>query len=62
MIRTDIIELLTGAGAQVNLRDKKGRTALFLAANKNSLARVERLLSYGADANIANNSGCGPLD
>lgn len=58
---SNIVRLLILAGAAFDTRNKKGETALFLAASSNCLEKVRMLLHFGADPNIANNDGCGPL-
>lgn len=57
----NIIQLLCAHGAKVNKRNYSGQTALFIAANRNSLENVQALLDAKADPNITNNDGCGPL-
>ncbi|GMU19782.1 MAG: hypothetical protein AMXMBFR12_09740, partial [Candidatus Babeliales bacterium] len=57
----NIIHLLHAHSAQVDKRNHNGQTALFMAANKNSLENVQALLEAGADPNITNNDGCGSL-
>lgn len=42
-------EFLLANGANINHRDKSGRTALFLAAESGDLATVQALLRLGAD-------------
>lgn len=49
-----VIELLVRAGADVNARDKEGRTALFFQHNEDS-AKV--LIEAGADVNATDSSG-----
>jgi ankyrin repeat protein len=44
-------------GADTNLQDKLGRTALILAASENQEAIVKLLLENGADRSLANSSG-----
>lgn len=58
---SNIVKLLIVAGADLNKRNKKGETALFLAASSNCLEKVKMLLHFEADPNMANNDGCGPL-
>jgi len=51
-------------GADPNLRDRKGRTALHVAPfdDKNSIDTVKYLLEYNANPNIVDNNGNTPLD
>ena len=58
---SNIVEILLGLGAEVDKQNNKGETALYLAAGSNSLEKVTMLLHFGANPNIANHSGCGPL-
>lgn len=51
-----VIKLLAEAGADLNWRDKSGRTALILAADKGLERVVELLIAAGADVNVADNS------
>ena len=55
----DIVNLLLEHGADVNLTNNRGRTALMLAArnsNKDSnVETVKLLLEYGANVNVVNN-------
>jgi len=44
-------------GANVNLQDKLGRTALIIAATEGQEAIVKLLLENGADKKLANTSG-----
>lgn len=46
----------------LNARDSNGDTCLNIAARLGNVAIVEALLDYGADPNIANNSGLCPVD
>lgn len=48
---TGIVELLLQYGADVNLVNKDGRTALFMASDKGHAAIVELLLKSGANPN-----------
>jgi uncharacterized protein len=52
--------ILTG-GADCNVRDSDGATALMLAARGGGLALVNLLLEFGADANARDGRGWGPL-
>ena len=58
--------ILAEAGADVNQRDKNGKTSLILAAEKHNsshdnLECIKVLLEIGADVNMADQSGCTPL-
>ncbi|CDO92736.1 unnamed protein product [Kluyveromyces dobzhanskii CBS 2104] len=46
----------------LNARDTNGDTCLNIAARLGNVAIVEALLDYGADPNVANNSGLCPID
>ncbi len=48
-------------GANINLQDNDGNTALHLAAKENNLDAVRTLLSAGADVNIKNKKGQKPV-
>ena len=48
-------------GAKLDLRDDKGRTALFISVENDSLEIISLLLNGGADANIPDNEGNTPL-
>lgn len=52
---------LLAAGADCNVRDRDGVTALTLAAQGGDLAMVKLLLEFGADANARDRLGWGPL-
>jgi ankyrin repeat protein len=56
-----IIELLLKYGAEINLRDKRGETPLFVSIAYSSPSSALKLLQCGADANIANDEGISPL-
>jgi ankyrin repeat protein len=53
----ETVRYLLDKGANINLQDKLGRTALILATSENLEAVVKLLLDKGADAKIANSSG-----
>ena len=57
----EIVERLLQKGADVNLRDKFGITALMRAVSSNHKEIIERLLQKGADVNVKNNDGETPL-
>ena len=47
--------------ADVNLRNKEGKTALMYAFDRDDPDKVRLLLEYGADRNIPNKEGITPL-
>jgi ankyrin repeat protein len=51
-----VVEALLKAGADVNLRDKQGDTALTVAARDASAPVVKALLGAGANADLRNNN------
>jgi ankyrin repeat protein len=53
--------VLLAAGADPNLRCKKGRTALLLAARMGKADLVQLLLDNGANRKISDNKGITPL-
>ena len=55
------IQALLELGADVNVRDYKGKTALHRAATAGFLASMEVLLANGADINAADHQGATPL-
>ena len=54
---SDIIELLLEKGADANIQDNDGYTALIWAVQKGDLQIVRLLLEAGAEVNIQNNMG-----
>ena len=50
-----------GAGSDVNLRDRDGKTALHKAADWNNVEAARELIGKGADVNARDNSGSTPL-
>jgi len=59
--QTEIVKLLLDAGANVNSRDRYGRTALHDAARSSDVDIVKALLEHDADVNLADNEGILPL-
>jgi len=55
------IRQLAKSGADVNLRNRQGETALFKAIDYHNLAAVKALLEVGADPNIGDNKGNTPV-
>ena len=53
---------LLAAGADVNLRDNRGRTALFDALEQGHLSIAKELLRAGARTDIRDQAGMTPLD
>ncbi len=56
--KLDILQLIIAAGANLNVKDYYGHTALFLAADDNQLKAAEMLFSAGADGNAMHIPGC----
>lgn len=59
--KTEIVEVLLKAKANLNAQDAHGETALIKAVTNSHLAITNILLKKGADANIQNSSGITPL-
>ena len=57
-----MIDELINRGANLNLKDKNGDTALHLAVVMGDTILIETLLESGADRTILNNNGQSPLD
>ncbi|XP_046304841.1 fibronectin type 3 and ankyrin repeat domains protein 1 isoform X3 [Marmota monax] len=57
-----VASLLIEAGADVNVRDKDGKTPLMVAVLNNHEQLVELLLDKGADASVKNEFGKGVLE
>ncbi len=60
---SDVAKLLfeNGAGADVNAKDKYGKTALLKASQSGHVEIAELLLAHGADVNAEDNDGSTPL-
>ena len=57
----EFCELLLLKGADIEARDKDGRTPLFIACSKNNVDICALLISKGADVNAKDNRGWTPL-
>ena len=53
----EVVSYLLDAGARVDERDARGRTALMIAAEGNHPAIAKALLAHGADAALADKAG-----
>ena len=58
---TTLIQKMLEKGADVNSRDKRGRTALHLACYKDDYKMAEYLIEIGADVNVTDVGGDTPL-
>lgn len=58
---TETVKVLLKAGAQIDIQDEDGRTALYKAAEQGYKRTVELLLTEKADANLYDNIGRTPL-
>ena len=56
------VDVLLLAGADINLKDNRGYTALFWAAEKGNTKVVETLIMAGADANLRGIDGKAAID
>ncbi|CAG0899822.1 unnamed protein product [Cyprideis torosa] len=54
-------EFLIVKGAEVNVKDRRGKTPLFVATEENLHSVVEVLVAHGAEPNIANEDERSPL-
>lgn len=59
---TEIMKFLLDNGANVNLQDVIGNTALHYAVLIGNYKTVKLLIAYGADLNMANTWGYYPMD
>jgi len=55
------VDVLMEAKCDINIINKEGRTALFMACEREKLYTINRLISAGCDINIQDNSGDTPL-
>ena len=53
----EIVRLMLSKGADVKAQDRRGMSALYLAARTGELATVKLLLSHDADPNAADFAG-----
>ena len=58
----EIARMLIDAGADLNIQDEDGETALHVCAEWNSLEILRMLIDAGADKTIPNNSGKLPYE
>lgn len=56
------VKAMIAAGADVNLRDSRGRTALFEAAQRGQLSVAKELLRAGARPDVRDRAGMTPLE
>ena len=61
LVGKDLKTELGASTKEINTRDPNGRTALFMAAERNDLPVVNLLLGYGADPNIISPDQGSPL-
>lgn len=57
----DIVRFLLEKGAQVNKKQDRGETAIFVSCHTGNLELTQLLIDAGAEVNIANRSGITPL-
>jgi len=57
----DVVEFLISKGAEVDRKNKRGQTPLWLAASYGHREIVELLIKKGANINVSNNRGLTPL-
>ena len=57
-----VVELLVEAGADANIKDKDGSTALLLTCFWGTEEVVRLLIKGGANVNIKDNEGRSPID
>ncbi|KAI9710538.1 MAG: hypothetical protein M1820_002674 [Bogoriella megaspora] len=61
LIAVDLEQQLASSTAQLNARDRNGRTPLFWAARRGDVHALSILLKYQADLNIGGDSGGTPI-
>lgn len=59
--RSRAVDVLLQYKADVNLKDRFGRSAMWFAANNGDIPTASRLLAAGGDVNIITNFGSSPL-
>lgn len=58
----EMIQLLIEHGADVNVKDEKGKTPLHITAVTPSVEKMQLLIEHGADVNAVDANGKTPLD
>lgn len=62
LYNADMLLFLIELGLDINIKDKKGKTALHYACYSiNSIETVKEIMKYGADINIKDRKGLTPL-
>nr|WCB86979.1 CPPV168 ankyrin repeat protein [Cooks petrelpox virus] len=62
LYNADMLLFLIELGLDINIKDKKGKTALHYACDSiNSIETVKEIMKYGADINIKDRKGLTPL-
>lgn len=56
----NLVQILLDYGADTNIQDSKGNTALYYAALNRNMKMIDLLLDYGADMSIKNKRGDSP--
>ena len=59
---SELVKILINAGADLNVKDRDGYTALHLAARNKRIEAVELLIKAGADLNTESERGDTPMD
>ncbi len=57
----DVVLQLIKSGADINIRDNQGRTAVFYAAEKCFASKVRQLMQAGAEVELTDDEGLTPL-
>eukprot|EP00919_Chromeraceae_sp_WS-2016_P024736 GHVR01058456.1.p1 GENE.GHVR01058456.1~~GHVR01058456.1.p1 ORF type:complete len:148 (-),score=18.01 GHVR01058456.1:514-957(-) len=60
--RACVVKWLVDKGAKINLKDKKGDTALLVASRNNHLNTISVLINNGANINLRNSMGWTAVD